>query len=121
KIGCAPDATTLAADLYLMQETGPHQGAVDSRSAGNCLSMLYQPAAMRYRGVPVLTNTPPTGPQRGPGENQFVPIIEPIMDKVARELKVDRVEIRKLNAPDSRSKIGSARSPPTSSSIRKAP
>src|SRR4029077_8583039 len=82
--------------------------------------MLYQPAAMRYRAVPVLTNTPPTGPQRGPGENQFVPIIEPIMDKVARELKVDRVAIRKINAPDSSSKIGSDRGPLTSAFIKEA-
>src|SRR5882757_1247596 len=88
KLGFAANGRLLAADLYIVQETGPHQGAGDFRSAGNCLSMLYQPAAMRYRGVPVLTNTPPTGPQRGPGENQFVPAIEPIMDKAARDLGV---------------------------------
>src|SRR3954464_2590951 len=120
KLGFAADGKILAADLYVVQETGPHQGAGDFRSAGNCLSMLYQPAAMRYRAVPVLTNTPPTGPQRGPGENQFVPIIEPIMDKVARELKLDRVAIRKLNAPDSSSKIGSDRGPLTSAFIKEA-
>jgi xanthine dehydrogenase molybdenum-binding subunit len=120
KLGFAADGKILAADLYVVQETGPHQGAGDFRSAGNCLSMLYQPGAMRYRAVPVLTNTPPTGPQRGPGENQFVPIIEPIMDKVARELKVDRVEIRKINAPDSASKIGSDRGPLTSAFIKEA-
>src|SRR5438477_208921 len=120
KLGFAADGKILAADLYIVQETGPHQGAGDFRSAGNCLSMLYQPAAMRYRGVPVLTNTPPTGPQRGPGENQFVPAIEPMMDKAARELKVDRVAIRKINAPDSSSKIGSDRGPLTSAFIKEA-
>src|SRR5882757_5996128 len=90
KLAFAADGKILAADLYVVQETGPHQGAGDFRSAGNCLSMLYQPAAMRYRAVPVLTNTPPTGPQRGPGENQFVPAIEPFMDKAARTLGIDR-------------------------------
>src|SRR5439155_24753438 len=120
KLGFAADGKILAADLYIVQETGPHQGAGDFRSAGNCLSILYQPAAMRYRGVPVLTNTPPTGPQRGPGENQFVPIIEPIMDKAARDLGIDRIAIRKINAPESTSKIGSDRGPLTSAFITEA-
>ena len=52
KLGFGADGKILAADLYIVQETGPHQGAGDFRSAGNCLSMLYQPAAMRYRAVP---------------------------------------------------------------------
>ena len=51
-------------------------------------------AAMRWRAVPVLTNTPPVGPQRGPGENQFVAVFEPMIDKAARELGIDRLAIR---------------------------
>ena len=47
--------------------------------------------AMRWRAIPVLTNTPPRGPQRGPGENQLVPAIEPMIDKAARQLGVDRI------------------------------
>jgi CO/xanthine dehydrogenase Mo-binding subunit len=120
KLGFRADGRLLAADLYLVQETGPHQGAGDFRSAGNCLSLLYQPEAMRYRAVPVLTNTPPTGPQRGPGENQFVPALEPMMDKAARELGIDRIAIRKLNAPDSDSKIGQDRGPLTSAFLKEA-
>jgi xanthine dehydrogenase molybdenum-binding subunit len=120
KLGFRADGRLIAADLYIVQETGPHQGAGDFRSAGVCLSMLYQPEAMRYRGVPVLTNTPPTGPQRGPGENQFVPALEPMMDKAARELGIDRIAIRKINAPDSSSKIGSDRGPLTSAFIKEA-
>ena len=50
--------------------------------------------AMRWRAVPVLTNTPPVGPQRGPGENQFVAVFEPMIDKAARELGIDRLAIR---------------------------
>ncbi|HEY7302230.1 MAG TPA: xanthine dehydrogenase family protein [Xanthobacteraceae bacterium] len=118
KLGFRGDGRLIAADLYIVQETGPHQGAGDFRSAGNCLSLLYQPEAMRYRGVPVLTNTPPTGPQRGPGENQFVPAIEPMMDKAARELGIDRIAIRKLNAPDSSGKFGQDRGPLTSAFIK---
>jgi len=120
KLGFAADGRITAADLYIVQETGAQLGAGDFRNAGSCCSILYQPVAMRYRGVPVLTNTPPTGPQRGPGENQFVPAIEPMMDKAARELKIDRLAIRKINAPDSTSKMGADRGPITSAFIREA-
>jgi xanthine dehydrogenase molybdenum-binding subunit len=120
KLAFGADGRLLGADLYVVQETGPHQGAGDFRSAGNCLSLVYQPQAMRYRAVPVLTNTPPTGPQRGPGENQFVPTIEPMMDKAARELGVDRLAIRKINAPDINSKMGADRGPITSAFIKEA-
>ena len=120
KLGFRADGRLLAADLYIVQETGAHLGAGDFRNAGACLSLLYQPESMRYRGVPVLTNTPPTGPQRGPGENQFVPAMEPMMDKAARELGIDRVAIRKLNAPETSSKIGADRGPITSAFIKEA-
>ena len=58
KLGFREDGKLLAADLYIVQENGPHIGAGDFRSAGNALSMVYQPLAMRFRAVPVLTNTP---------------------------------------------------------------
>jgi CO/xanthine dehydrogenase Mo-binding subunit len=69
KLGFRADGKMLAADLYIVQENGPHIGGGDFRSAGNALSIVYQPEAMRWRAVPVLTNTPPVGPQRGPGES----------------------------------------------------
>ncbi len=87
KLGFREDGRLLAADLYVVQENGPDIGGGDFRSAGNALSFVYQPTAMRFRAIPVLTNTPLRGPQRGPGENQLVPAIEPMIDKAARELK----------------------------------
>jgi CO/xanthine dehydrogenase Mo-binding subunit len=68
----------------------------------------------------VLTNTPPRGPQRGPGENQLVPIIEPIMDKAARELGVDRIALRRINAPDMNAKYGENQGPVTSAYLKDA-
>ena len=106
KLGFREDGKLLAADLYVVQENGPDIGGGDFRSAGNALSFVYQPTAMRFQAIPVLTNTPLRGPQRGPGENQLVPAIEPMIDKAARELGIDRVQIRKINAPDSNGKIG---------------
>jgi len=120
KLGFAQDGRLLAADLYIVHENGPHIGAGDFRSAGNALSFMYQPKAMRFQAIPVLTNTPPRGPQRGPGENQLVPVIEPLIDKAARELGIDRVAIRRLNAPDGTSKIGGDQGPVTSAFQKEA-
>jgi CO/xanthine dehydrogenase Mo-binding subunit len=55
---------------------------------------------MRWQGTAVLTNTPPRGPQRGPGENQTAMALEPMVDEAARQLGIDRLEIRRVNAPD---------------------
>ena len=120
KLGFREDGRLLAADLYVVQENGPDIGGGDFRSAGNALSFVYQPTAMRFRAIPVLTNTPLRGPQRGPGENQLVPAIEPLIDKAARQLGIDRVQIRKINAPDSSGKIGADQGPVTSAFLKEA-
>ena len=73
--------------------------ALEGDVAGGRLSLVYQPAAMRWRGLPVYANSPLRSAQRGPGYNQLVHIIEPLIDKAARELKVDRLQMRLLNGP----------------------
>ena len=45
-----------------------------------------------------------------------MPAIEPLIDKAARQLGIDRVQIRKINAPDSSGKIGADQGPVTSAS-----
>ncbi|MEE8223409.1 MAG: molybdopterin cofactor-binding domain-containing protein, partial [Alphaproteobacteria bacterium] len=72
---------------------------------------------------PVLTNTPPKGPQRGPGENQTANILEPIMDKAARKLGMDRLALRLANVPGDGGKgatIGPKRTPLTSAYLSNA-
>src|SRR5262249_61643686 len=91
-------------DAYVVAENGANIGFWDFENFGHTLSVVYQPMAMRWRGIPVLTNTPARGPQRGPGENQTALAMEPILDKAARQLGIDRVAIRLINAPDSNSK-----------------
>ncbi len=120
KMGFREDGKLLAADLYIVQENGPYLGAGDFRSAGNCLSMVYQPVAMRWRGIPVLTNTPPVGAMRGPGENQFTALVETILDKAARQLGLDRVAIRTINHPTAASKVGPDQAPVTSAFLKEA-
>ncbi len=120
KIGFRADGRVTAVDLYIVQENGPNTGFNDWLSAADAVSIVYQPAAMRFRGVPVMTNTPPRGPQRGPGQNQIAMAIEPIIDKAARQLGLDRVEIRRVNAPDDKGKIGAMQGGLTSAHLREA-
>ena len=89
----------LAADLYIIQQNGPNSGFPDLASAGGALSLVYTPQSMRWRGIPIMTNRPPCGAQRGPGQNQMAVVMEPLLDKAAKELGIDRLAIRQINAP----------------------
>lgn len=120
KMGFDTDGKVTAVDLYIVQQTGPYAGFPDFDSAAGAVSMVYQPRAMRYRGISVLTNTPPAGAQRGPGQNQIAMIVEPLMDKAAKELGIDRLDIRKTNCPDNSSLYGGKQEPVTSAYLREA-
>jgi len=114
RVGFAQNGAINAVDLYVVQSNGPNSGFWDYTEAGAAVSICYRPKAMRYRGIPVLTNTPPGGPQRGPGENQIACAFEPFMDRAAVDLGIDRLEIRKLNAPDNETVFDGERNPVTS-------
>ncbi len=120
RLGFRADGRITAADLYLVQDGGSAGGFPDANSAGGAVSIIYQPLSMRYRGVTLLTNSTPRGAQRGPGQNQIATAVEPIIDKAARELGLDRLEIRRINAPDSSGTVGSQRSPLTSAYMAEA-
>jgi CO/xanthine dehydrogenase Mo-binding subunit len=114
KIGFDKTGRVTAADLFIVQENGPTTGFPDWPSAGDTVSILYQPPAMRFRGLAVMTNTPPRSAQRGPGHNQTVAAVEPLIDKAAKQLGIDRYEIRKINGPRMDAKLGENRGPVTS-------
>ena len=109
-----------AADLYIVQDNGPNTGFPDWTSAADAVSLVYTPDAMRFRGIPVLTNTPHRGPQRGPGQNQIAAAVEPLIDKAARALGLDQVAIRRINAPDNDAKVGGRQGPVTSAYLKNA-
>jgi CO/xanthine dehydrogenase Mo-binding subunit len=87
----------------------------DHRSAGNAASLIWQPLAMRWRGVAVLTNTPPRSQQRSPGAMQANAIMEPVVTKAAKKLGIDQVAIRRINAPEGKALYG----PPTARGERR--
>ena len=99
RIGFRADGRITALDMFALGDGGPFAGG-DQNSAANQASLTYTPLNMRYRGVGVFTNTPPKAAQRGPGGAQIIGMLEPLMDKAARELGVDRVALRRINAPN---------------------
>lgn len=106
KIGLRKDGRITALDLFIVQDSGSYGPMGDHRSAGNAASLIYQPEAMRWRAVNVLTNTPPRTQQRSPGPMQADGIIEPALTKAAKQLGLDQVEIRKVNAPAGKALFG---------------
>ena len=120
RMGFTGDGRLTAVDLYIVQENGANVGFNDWLSAADAVSLVYTPPAMRFRGIPVMTNTPPRGPQRGPGQNQIACAVEPLFDKAARELGLDRVAIRRINAPGHDAKYGASQGGVTSAFLREA-
>jgi xanthine dehydrogenase molybdenum-binding subunit len=120
KLGLRKDGRILALDLFIVQDTGPYGPLGDHRSAGNAASLIYQPEAMRWRAINVLTNTPPRSQQRSPGPMQANGIIEPALTKAAAALGIDQVEIRRINAPEGKTLYGPQRRHVTSAFVREA-
>ena len=106
KIGFGKDGRITALDGFIIVDNGPYDVVGDSRSAGDHISLSYQPLAMRWRTLTVLTNTPPRGAQRAPGGFQGNALMEPILAKAARKLGIDEVEIHRINAPEGKAKFG---------------
>jgi CO/xanthine dehydrogenase Mo-binding subunit len=109
KVGFAKDGRITAVDMYAICNNGPYDAVGDTSASGIIVSLLYQPPAMRWRGVTALTNTPPRGPQSAPGGMQGIIMMEPVVAKAARKLGLDQVEIRKLNCPEGKALWGPER------------
>jgi xanthine dehydrogenase molybdenum-binding subunit len=108
KVGFSKEGRITALDMFVICDNGPYDAVGDSASSGRIVSLLYQPQAMRWRGVTVLTNTPPRSAQSSPGGLQGIVIIEPIIAKAARKLGVDQVAIRRVNCPEGKAPFGPA-------------
>jgi xanthine dehydrogenase molybdenum-binding subunit len=106
KVGFRKDGRIAALDGFIIVDNGPYDVVSDSRSAGDHISLSYQPLAMRWRTLTVLTNTPPRGAQRAPGGFQGNALMEPILAKAGRKLGIDEVAIHRINAPEGKAKFG---------------
>jgi len=106
KVGFSKEGRITALDMFVICDNGPYDMVGDAFSSGRIVSVLYQPQAMRWRGVTVLTNTPPRTSQSSPGGMQGIALMEPVLAKAARKLGVDQVAIRRMNAPEGKAPFG---------------
>jgi len=106
KVGFAKNGRITAIDMFVICNTGPYDAVGDAPTAGRIVSLLYQPPAMRWRGVTVMTNTPPRGAQSSPGGMQGIVMMETVMAKAGRKLGLDQVAIRRINCPEGKADFG---------------
>ena len=109
RAGFTKDGRITALDLFIVEDNGPYGPMGDHRSAGNAASLIWQPLAMRWRALAVLTNTPPRSQQRSPGPMQANAIMEPVVTKAARQLGLDQLAIRRINSPEGKALYGPPR------------
>jgi xanthine dehydrogenase molybdenum-binding subunit len=108
KVGFTKEGRITAIDMFTVVEGGPYGPGNDGNTASRFASLLFQPEAMRWRGVTAITNTPPRRAQSQPGGMQGIVLMEPVVAKAARQLGIDQVEIRRINAPAGKAKFGPA-------------
>lgn len=107
RVGFATNGRITAVDLFLVSNGGPYGRGGDHAGAARLVSAVYQPEAMRFRGLGALTNVAPIGPQRGPGM-QVAPLVELVITRAGRQLGIDPVAIHRINAPAGKARVGPA-------------
>jgi CO/xanthine dehydrogenase Mo-binding subunit len=108
KVGFTKEGRITAIDMFTVVEGGPYGPGGDGNTASRFASLMFQPEAMRWRGITSITNTPPRGAQSQPGGMQGIVLMEPVVAKGARKLGIDQVQIRKINGPEGKAKFGPA-------------
>lgn len=106
RAGFSKEGRLVALDMFVVMDNGPYEQQYDAFITGRMASLLYQPQAMRWRGVAVLTNTPARAAQTAPGGLQAMAFMGPVMAKAARRLKRDPLAVCRLNSPEGRAPVG---------------
>ena len=97
KLGATRDGLVTALDAELLFDAGAKAGAPVG-IAGILMGSLYRFEALRIAGTEVLTHKASTGAYRAPGAPQAAFALECAMDDLARQLKMDPLELRLKNA-----------------------
>jgi len=88
----------LALDNHIVGNVGAHAVSyVPMSNASRVTTSVYDVPAVALKITAAMTNTVPTGPYRGAGRPETMHAIERVLDIAARELGIDRVEIRRRN------------------------
>jgi aerobic carbon-monoxide dehydrogenase large subunit len=94
------DGTLTGLKLRNIANMGAHLHSATAVTATFILSMAsgcYKIPNVRVESLAVYTNTPPTGPYRGAGRPEAVLAIERGIDRIAAELGMDPIELRRKN------------------------
>jgi carbon-monoxide dehydrogenase large subunit len=96
------DGAILALDVDLVCDMGayscyPFTAGIEPLMASAEMPGVYRLPAYRVRGRAVTTNKAPTGPYRGVSRPQCVMVMERLMEKAAKALEMDAVELRRRN------------------------
>ena len=84
KVGFSQEGRVTALDMFTVVEGGPYGPGGDGATASRFASLLFQPEAIRWRGVTAITNTPPRRAQSQPGGMQGIVLMEPVIAKAAQ-------------------------------------
>jgi CO/xanthine dehydrogenase Mo-binding subunit len=108
KVGFTKEGMITAIDGFTVMDNGPYDPQGDGPTSGRMISLMYQPETIRWRGISVLTNTPPRISQSQPGGFQGIALMEPILAKASRKLGIDQVALHRMNCPEGKAKMGPA-------------
>jgi len=100
KLGLKKDGTLIAAQTELYGDTGAY-ASLGTKVMGRATTHSTGPYIVpnvKIDCYAMYTNNPPSGAFRGFGALQAAFAIECLMDRVAEELEIDKVELRRKNA-----------------------
>jgi len=100
KSGVTKEGKLLGVHCNFVMEGGAYTGlgVASAYYAGTLLTVLYDFDNYKFDMLRVVTNLPPNGAQRGHGQPQPRYAFESHLDNIAKELGIDPIEIRLINA-----------------------
>jgi carbon-monoxide dehydrogenase large subunit len=99
RVGASEDGRILALETSFLHDSGAYcpYGLIIPIITAAQLPGPYRLDNYRYDFTAVFTNCVPTSPYRGAGRPHAAFVMERVMDRLARELGLDRAEIRRRN------------------------
>ncbi|HYU74985.1 MAG TPA: molybdopterin cofactor-binding domain-containing protein [Ktedonobacteraceae bacterium] len=99
KTGVKRDGTLTAMHFRSFLDGGAYgsYGIASTYYTGALQTVTYKLPCYKFEGMRLFTNKPPCGPKRGHGTTQPRYAIEVHLDKIAHDLNIDPVELRRHN------------------------
>jgi 4-hydroxybenzoyl-CoA reductase subunit alpha len=99
KTGVRRDGTLLAMHFRSFLDGGAYgsYGLASTYYTGALQTVTYKLPCYKFEGMRLFTNKPPCGPKRGHGTTQPRYALEVHLDKLAHDLNIDPVELRRHN------------------------